>query len=582
MTRRLYYCFALLWIWGFWWSPSALAKSGLQGVHLESTIEFQLDPKRFTPVHRPLPGEVGVEVDLPLSQAELSTLLRALPVEYKADLTPLVDGTRLTITTRQERLRSELVPPKRKRAKTPWVLRVALVTQEQRLREFADRIRLPIPFPENLDAQLELWKEAEQATFQRKVKKAKRLWQKVGEQKKIAHLAELRIAELFLITGHINEAIARLRDVSASYPRTMGAALARLTSLQLETLTGQGNPTAEQILMAAQSGHFRRFRNFANLRASFALVALNQEELALDRFPEPDFLPEIWRPNAKSLAYDALSRAIYRPLLAGLRADAIAQYQAWKSWVQRHPDRSIIERDIAQAYLSLGMSDKAIPLIRSQLEAFPDPRREARLVQLLVRGYHQKGSHEHELESLLFLLDRHPNTPGIDEDLRAFLLGRYQSQGWDFTLATANSLLSKKSPTHWKVTLLEALCEMAMAEDRPQIVVSRMEQRMAFPPEPSLRHQADYALAMARLTPSKQAASLLRNVIGKVTASELHDRLAFALAQTEGALGDHDRQNKILDELVDKGTVWGLLARAHRRSDALQTVVDTLQKRNKP
>lgn len=552
----------------------------MQGVRLESSFLVKAAKGSFAPVRRKLPGEIGVEFDIPASSTEVQRLLHALPVEYEASMRPLVGGTRLRITPRAGRLRSKLARKGRKSERS-WKLQVALVTEEQRLRELAELVRLPIPMPRELGAQLELWKEAEQATFNRQMHKARRLWEKLSEQKKISHLCHLRIAELFLMTGHVNEAIARLRDVSASFPRSTGAALARLTALHLEILTEQGSPSAEQIILASQTGHYRRFRNFANLRAAFALVAMQKEELALSRFPEPELLPKIWRQSAMDLAATAVARSIYRPLRRRQAADAVAQYEAWKHWVVRHPQRAIVERDIAQAYLDMGMSDPAIALVRRQLESFPDPRSEALLVQQLVRAYHNlQSAHEHELESVLYLLKHHPTTPGVQSDLRALLMGRYQAQGWEFANASAKLILDKNSPVEWKITLLEALSELAMAEDRPQVVITRLEQRFAFPPEPSLRHRADYALSMAQLSPSKSAVSLLRNLITKVTASDLHDRLAFALAQTEGALGNHESKNKILDELVDNGTVWGLLARAERRSQALGTIVSNLQKRN--
>src|SRR5262249_53313466 len=161
-----------------------------------------------------------------------------------------------------------------------------------------DDIMRPMPEPTELGAELEVWQEAERVTMAGDLPEARRRWERLVGVPRFADLATVRIAELYVASGHVNEALSRLRGVSRGYPRSTGAALARLDVLQLEAITGLGVAAPEQVDIAVDAVERHGFGAYARLRAAAVLRELDAPALALERMPTVDTLPEEWHAPA--------------------------------------------------------------------------------------------------------------------------------------------------------------------------------------------------------------------------------------------------------------------------------------------
>lgn len=545
------------------------------GVSREAQLSVKVPAGAAKPRATLLPGHRALDVVLPLPEPEADKIVSALPDELKVETRPVEGGTRVRIVHAERELRFA-----EGHGKAKYVLAVGPESEETRLRRLADRVQRPIVTPNNLGAHLELWEEAERATSEGELELAKRLWDKLAEAPELADLAKLRVAELYVISGHVNEALERLRFVSRHYPRTSGAALARLTALNLQAIIGEADATPPAVIIAASAGNRQRFRPFAWLRATQVLTELEASELALDNFPRMEQLPEEWREVAKQERDRVVASAIGIPATSGEPFAAVVQFRAWSAELEDHPEYDAIARVVAESYLELGLHAPAIPLLRRQLSAFPDASAEAEVLTQLAESYHAIGDLEHEIEVVRFMVAQHPSAPGTARAVRDVTLHTWTERGLDGARTLAANLRRSTRRDEVQRAAFAAEIELLAAEGTPAQLVQVLESMRAIGfDDPELR-EPQLAMALARDGRAAQAEPKLRDWINRSTDPERRDEMAYLLANAEIALGRDRDADRILEALGQHATDWGRVARARLRERALERLVSGLEATN--
>lgn len=548
----------------------------LEGVAREATITLTIPrARKFLPSAKGLPGRRGLEVDLPLPAETINEALRTLPEELEYSLEPLEHGHRLRIVHHTAELRWSA----RLRGGT-YKVRVGPESEETRLRKLAARVQQPIPIPANLGPLLELWQDAERATSDGDLAMARRLWEKLAEHPAHRDLARLRLADLFVISGHVNEALVRLRSVSRDHPRSTGAALARITSLQLEAITGLGAPKPAQVVLAATSGDRSFYEAFTWMRSTEVFVLLDAADRGLHFFPEDERFPAPLASAAKQERERLLAAAVGVPAIFGDHVEAIVQYEAWQSRLEGHPARAQIEMEIATAYLNAGLPRPAIALLRAGLSARPSSREEARIIDQLIDAYHQLDELEHEQEVLMFQLRQHPNAPGLVARVRDFGLGSRRMHGIEMTLARLDKLLAAAPNNRVRRAVLTTNADLCMAWGSQAQQTRALERLRDVGFDDEATRAPALALALSRVGRRAEAIPMLRAWIARTTDAELRDEMGYELALAELQDGNTADGEKILRTLSSHATHWGRVARARLRERGLETVVLGLESNN--
>ncbi|MGB1700993.1 MAG: tetratricopeptide repeat protein, partial [Nannocystaceae bacterium] len=296
----------------------------LRGVAREAILDFKLPRKpAFSPTAKGLPGRRGLEVDLPITVKEASDYLSKLPDELEYTVLPLESGVRIRVVHGAAEVRWSSRLKKR-----TYRIRIGPESEETRLRKLAARVQQAIPIPAKLGPLLELWQDAERATSRGNLAMARRLWEKLAEHPEHRDLARLRLAELFVVSGHVNEALERLRSVSRDHPRSTGAALARLTALHLEAITDDETPQVGQVVLAATSGDRSFYEAFTWMRSTEVFILLDAADRALHYFPAEASFPTVLRDSARMEHDRLLAAAIGVPALFGNDIETIVQFEA--------------------------------------------------------------------------------------------------------------------------------------------------------------------------------------------------------------------------------------------------------------
>ncbi len=525
-------------------------------------------PAASTPRIELLPGGVGLLIDLRLvpGLGDAATLIRsvgeAVVEPWTLQSRPIEGGVRLRIVNPT----GTVIARAARRAGT-IVVSYGTRDSDARLHELAGALQLPMPEPPDLGADLEVWQDAERVTASGELEDAKHLWERLTASGPVADLAAVRIAELYAISGHINEALNRLRGVARDYPRTVGAAIARLDLLHLEFIIGEGTPTVEQIEVATATIDRASFAAFAELRAAMLLRELGESDLALARMPTPDALPPAWRLPAEQLRQDLVALAIAAPVVLGDPRGTAVAHVAWGDRIGKHLGRDRLLDQIAEAYSTLGLFDRALPLLQERLRSGPVGVEEADIVERIAIGFQRQGDHARAREAVEFQLVNHPAAPQLIETIRALTIERAKNAFEEGRAEVAR--LRKRSASRALAAALDRLdAELALAWGTPSqqsAALSRLEQAAITqgraPDDFGSGLAGELGVALARSGRSKEAGVRLRALIDRTADAEARDRLAYHLAHAELALGHTADAERILQRIAGNGTRWGQVAR---------------------
>ncbi len=519
-----------------------------------------------------LPGARGISVDVSVEPSEVEAAIQDLPDPFWAHVLAIEGGTRLTLWHPENELSYSDTNDR-----SGYHMRVGTQDDETRLRGLARGARRAIPSPPGLGPHLELWNEAQTESTRGSLRRARRLWEKLGTIPEVRDLAALRLAQLFVTSGHVNEALARLRQVSRDHPRSPGAALARIGALELQAVTGEGKPSPGQVLIAASSVSQRTYQGYTWLQAARAFSAMDRHDLALAHWPVDPIIPKGFLASAILLREDIVAATLGVPAARGDSRAVVARYRAWKPMVDVHPDRDALLALVGDACLALGLPTAAADVLRQRL-AFGHPSaEEARIVGGMADAFAMAGDLTRHREAVHYQLATHPTDPSVPFLVRALAIREWQDVGLDAALAwLATVREGAKDPAHKRKTLgLEiALLAIGAHTDRLVSALEAME-RIGFD-DPD-RRGPQLALALARAGRAAAATPRLRRFIGRITDPESQDRMAYHLAEAEIAQGRAEDGDRILDVISRHGTRWGLIARARREERGLQRVVATLE-----
>ncbi len=527
---------------------------------------------------RALPGALGLEIEIGVPHGAIDDILDAVPEPWRIDVRALEGATRIRVVHPRP-------PVVFASTQAGFVLRVAFGTADEqtRLRRLATLVRMPLPEPEDLGSELEVWQDAERAMAAGDLSEAKRLWERLADVPRLADLASLRVAELFIASGHINEALSQLRDVSRLHPRSVGAALARLDVLHLETLTGQATPTVSQVDVAAGSLERAAFDTFARVRAALVLREIGDAPAALARLPDGAPLPAVWRDAASALRQDLVAAAVIGPLLLGDPRATAAAWDRWSTKVGTLAEQDAINDMVAEAHEALGLFEIALPMLQSRLRNSPRPALEADLVGRVAHAYRMLDDVERASFALDFQLAAHPDAPGLVAGIGAIAIrrcvrdGLASARGW---LAGARKRAASPA-TSRAIDDIEA--ELVLGWGTPAQIVHSLggeSDGTMHPthddPVTATRHARALAVALVRVGRHARGAEMLRELAGRTADPSERDRLSYYLGVAEHGLGHVADADAIFRHISTHGTTYGQLAIARLQERRLQTTVDAL------
>ncbi len=566
----------------------------VNGVQREQLLDLPAGPAGADERVRALPGQLGLEIELAVSPGEVAQALDAIPTPWHVGAQAIDGGVRIRIVHPNGGVVFAT-------GRTASTMRVAFgaADEQTRLRAFAGSVRQPLPEPDDLGAELEVWQDAERAMAAGELPDAKRLWQRLVEVPRLADLAALRIAELYVASGHINEALAQLREVASRHPRSTGAVLARLDILHLEVLTGAATPSVAQIDIAANIIDRAEFDGFSGVRAAMVLRDLGLHHAALARLPDPTALPTTLLSATEALRQDLVALTLVGPVLRGDPRGTAIQWDIWSTQLGVLAEHDAITDLVAEAHEQLGLFETALPLLQARLRVQPSPRTEADLVGRVAHIYRMLGDVERASFSVEFQLTAHPDAPGLLPEIAALAVTRCDRDG----LAAARSWLAdaRKRATSASTSLaIDALEDelvlgwgtsaqivhtLSSASDTSlanNSATSASMQPTSKDPVTAARHAHALAVALVRVGRHAQAADLLRSLAGRTADPAERDRLAYHLAVAEQGLGHDADAHKILVHISTHGTRFGQLAVARLQEQRLAAAAKRLSEVGTP
>jgi tetratricopeptide (TPR) repeat protein len=557
------------------------------GVQREHILDLPTNTTHPAVVRR-LPGALGFEIELAVPPAQVATALDAIAPPWHVDVRPLEHGVRIRIAHPQPGVTFAS-------AERDGELRIAFgaADEQTRLRAFAATIQMALPEPDDLGAELEAWQDAEDAVRKGDMPEAKRRWERLAAVPRLADVAGLRIAELFVVTGHINEAIAQLRGVSSRHPRSAGAALARIDILHLEALTGLGTPTTAQLDIATAVLERPTIAAFAKVRAAMVLRDLGDAQAALARMPDPATLSPTWREPAEALRQDLVALTLVGPMLGGdLRSTAI-HWALWSDRRGRLADEQTLTDMVAEAHEKLGLFDVALPLLQERLRTAPVGAVEADLVGRVAHAYRMTSDVARASFAVEFQIETHPAAPGVVDELAALAVTRCERDGLVPT-RTWLAAVRERAGTAALSRAIDAIDgELVLGWGTSAQIVHRFSNEIggdmlptgthSMPTDATTtdaatksRHAHALAVALVRVGRHAEAADKLRALAGRSADPAERDRLAYYLAVAEQALGHEDDAMTIFGHISTHGTTFGQLAIARLQERRLATAVAAL------
>jgi tetratricopeptide (TPR) repeat protein len=517
---------------------------------------------------RYVPGRVGIEIDTTLDAKAADAIADAIPEPFVTTLVPIEGGTRIRTIHPSRRVEAGLG-----RTGDTTTIVVGAESEEARLRQLGVAIARPLPLPKDLGPELELWQEAEAATAEGELTRARELWEKLEQAPSLDDLAAARIAELYVMSGHVNEATARLRAVSRRHPQSTGAALARLDQMHLELIAGGVRPTIEQIDLAAQTSDRRGFEPYAGLRAALLLEELGRPTLALRHLADPSLLPEPWIEQGNRVRARLLEEAVAVPALRGDALASATGFTLFSADLADHERRAAILRAVADAMISLGLFDDAVPLLRELLRNDPNAADEAMVVLQLADAYAASDDLERGIEVVRFAITQHPHAPGLLDRVRSLVLRTFDRSGLDTARERLADLRGLTRDAARQRDLLALECDLVLAYGDADAQVQVLTKLRDAGWDDVERREPRLALALASAGRATEAAPLLRKWIGRTTDPEARDRLAYRLAEAELALLHDADAEKILELIARSGTVWGRIARLRLRERSVAALL---------
>jgi hypothetical protein len=508
-----------------------------------------------------------VRIDVGLPVESLEAALRDLGDDFRVEIDASTSQTRADVSFRA----GELALVTAIRGGT-WEVRFGPLGEEAVLRRLAWAARRPLPDPPDLGAHLELWQEAQARTSAGELNDARMLWEKLAGVPELQDLALLRVADLFVVSGHVREAQARYAAVSREYPRTPGGGLARIAALHLGILTGSEPAAHEQLSLAASSVTAQTYQWFAWHRAAEAMDAMDRPDLALAALPR--FVPG--DAIDASLRARLLGRTIGLAHARGDMRTLAATARGFAAEIAEHEARDLLEELAATAYLALGLGAPASDLLRNRLRQPRDAAEEARIVFALARAAALNGDLSRWTEIVAFAAKHHARHPGATGAVRDCVVATHARLGPPAAL----DLLERLRPTfvdpdsRRAMAALEVDLRLAAEDPAPLLQALRRLEREGFDVPDVRRRQL--ALAWAQAGHHAVATTALRAEIGRTADPEARDELGYALATAELALGHGPDADRILEVLAGHGTRWGSIARVLRRERSLQAITQAL------
>lgn len=558
---------------------TAPVSAHVEGVLREEVLELPLGATPATYEVRALPGTLGFEIAMAVAPETVAAPLDALAPPWHVEVAPQEGGVRIRVAHSRPGVTFAAT-------RSGATLRIAygVADEQSRLRAFATMVRLPLPEPEDLGAELEVWQDAERQMAGGDLPEAKRLWERLAEVPRLADLAALRVAELYIASGHINEAMSQLRAVSRNHPRSAGAALARLDVLHLEALTGLGKPTLAQIDVAAAVIDRAGYDEFAALRSAMVLRDLGDSPAALSRMPDAAPLPEIWRSTAESLRQDLVADALIGPVLRGdPRGTAIA-WERWSAQAAHLDERDVVTNLVSEAHERLGLFETALPMLQEHLRKIVGPTDEADLVGRVAHAYRMLGDVERASFAIDFQLGAHADAPGLRAEIEALAITKCATEG--LTEARAWLAAARKRATSAATSqAIDAIDdELVLGWGTPaQIVHSLGSSDGSTPMTPAtpdtplaIRNARALAVALVRVGRHAPAAEMLRNLAGRTEDPNERDRLSYYLGVAEQGLGRTADAEAIFRHISTHGTTFGQLAITRLQEQRLVNTVKVL------
>ncbi|MBK8237913.1 MAG: hypothetical protein IPK74_20480 [Deltaproteobacteria bacterium] len=549
-------------------APAAAAPT-VFGVQRQFLLELPLAAIAQWELRR-LPGDVGFELLAATSGATLREAAFTLDPAFVGTLDHEGERARLRVVHASGVVRFAHGPHDGK-----LTIAFGLASEETRLRELADALRRPLPEPAALGAELEVWQEAERVTAAGDLSQAMIRWERLTEVPALADLAALRVAELFITSGHVNEAMARLRGVARTHPRSVGAALARLDVLQLEAITGEGEPSRTQVDVAQAAVDGTEFDAFARLRATMVLHELGDIPGAFGRMPTPAELPPAWQGPAESMRQQLVELTMAAPMLRGDPRTSAIHWAAWSERVGQLVAGDAVVDAVAAAHERLGLFDVALPLLKQRLREHPTANAEADIVARLAHAYRMLDDLDRANEAVEFDVAAHPDVPSLPGTIAAIAIAHAERHG----LAAGRSLLARYRKHASGAALPRAIdaidIELVLAWGTPAQIVHVLSAMRSDPqhvetgapaisadPVTASRHRHALAVALVRAGRHAEAEPLLRELAARSRDPVERDRLAYHLGVAE--LGERHRADamRIFADVAGHGTRWSSLAKA--------------------
>lgn len=547
--------------------PVVTGRPDLAGVQREVRVDLPAAATGL--VARYLPGRVGIELDVNLAVDTAQTVADTFEDSWGATVIPLQpQRSRLRIV----HYNASVVAQVGRRSGKPS-LSIGAVSEDRRLRDLATLVAQPLPTPRQLGAYLELWRDAETATQNGDLRRARELWEKVALAPALDDLAALRTAELYIISGHINEAISRLQAVSRRFPRSTGATLARLDSLHLGAMLGDMEITADQVELASETVDRRRFETFILMRSAMVLRELSQPARALAHLPETDTLPPLWAPIGEQLRQDLLERTVASGVYRNDAVATAAAFVAWKTELAGHGHRQELLRAISEAQAGLGLYAPASTLLRELLRELPEADDEGLILLRLADSYRGLDDLVRGTEVLKYAIRTHPLATGISERIRGLALQSFDTHGLSGARALLTRLRATTRDKHLLRVMLATEADLVLGHGSQAAIAQVLSLLGEAGWDDEQAREPQLALALAGVGRAAQAAPLLRKWIGKTTDAAFRDRLAYRLAEAEFALDHPEDAERILALVAKSGTPFGQIARVRLRERTLKWVI---------
>ena len=501
--------------------------------------------------------------------AEVAQALRPLGPPFQARLLPLGAGhTRVILRHPTARLRAAAGTDEH--AAEVWVGPESYASV---LRRAAARARIPLPPVPGLGDKTAAWNEAERLLAARELERALPRYERLARLGAARDLAQLRIAHVYVASGHVREARARLEGLVRRLPRTPGAALARIWDHYLAVLAGDRSADPDVVEVAVLALDRSAYAPFVAFMAALVLDEIGSPARALAIGPTPEDLAAPYREAVARARRRFLLHALADAVFGGHARDAAMLAQAYPGELAAHPEAARAGAWAVEAWLGLADGERAEALARRLLALGPAAADEGRLVTLLAWSEALGDDFEKFAAALGFLARFHPDAPDLPALVRVFAARSYTARGYDPTFTDLARLADRSaSAPAIRTVILGSLADLALAEGRAADAANTLE-AVTRHGAPAPERTRQLALAFADGGRKADAIPLLRQTVAATTDPELRDALAFVLAKAEIDLDRPADGEVILADLAQHGTRWGTIARLALRERDLQRLL---------